>query len=893
MFMSGSLIAIDSSTRSTLAALLINVPGDFSVHMSTENFDDALADFLELPTVNRAVVYVDFELKEGLQSGGIASVDGTALAIDPENPPAAFQHAELEGTMSLARGMTVLSDDLANKLGVDLGDIIYVNGTKALGSSQCEAPFCTLSLVVEGIAHWRRGSPVPSLPWGPLLNVFVINLKDQEWFSDNIGRAEPPSVRVEIWTDRDALIDPYNLDSSRRNLVRLGRDLEEIARAYGQGGVQDNVSPILPSFVNLIRIQRIVFLYLALPLIALGAYLSAVSVDLSNESRGREIALLKMRGARQRTIYPSLFLEAIMGGLLATILAVVVGIPISRFLIGVVSVVESTPAEYGNILISLDTLSMLFALGMALMLASSFRSVRRTASLAPAETLRYRSERKPQSAYRPATDLALIAVGSAIFSSILLLRSMPDIYDFLLGPVGFVLIPLAPAFLLFGSTRIATRFSVRIFQWSSKPLKPFVGNLYGVLERNLLRNVRRSSNVTVIVALGIAFGVFALSMLESQINWQNRQIRASIGADMSVEYLPNFGAANFDIVGFERNISALAGVSAITRVYFLSVETSPERASVIAFEPTAYFAITQPESWYFLDADHALSQRLLMPRSNVLISDQYAQAAFLEVGDRIEVRGFVFNRSSGEMEERVVSATVAGIVRGLPGTLMDNANSQPIAVYGSLETFGSLLPDDEAFLEGFVSTVHQIRFLIDLAPDANWYRLSTVIEDLAAVRVRVLEEELKSAVHSPLILALTAFTRVEVVFAAAMMTVGVGLLLHSATQERRTEFAVFFARGAGARQVAVLLLGEGTALVLIGLTFGLGIGFGTSFLAAQVLLASPPGSPEPLVPFFFEASLEGLLFVILAPVSMVLAALLIAWRVAQINAAKVLKLRVT
>src|SRR6266513_2391203 len=82
-----------------------------------------------------------------------------------------------------------------------------------------------------------------------------------------------------------------------------------------------------------------------------------------------------------------------------------------------------------------------------------------------------------------------------------------------------------------------------------------------------------------------------------------------------------------------------------------------------------------------------------------------------------------------------------------------------------------------------------------------------------------------------------------------------------------------------------------SVIMLVGLAIGTSVGIGTAFFATQFIAAGPPGSPVPLIPYFFVFPLEALLLVLLGPAAMLLSAVLVSLRTARMNVAQVLKLR--
>src|SRR5438445_13687429 len=132
-----------------------------------------------------------------------------------------------------------------------------------------------------------------------------------------------------------------------------------------------------------------------------------------------------------------------------------------------------------------------------------------------------------------------------------------------MGVIPFLLLPFVPLMLIVGLTRLLTLGTGKVYDWFSHAAKPLVGQLYHIIRRNLTRNPRRSSNVAIIIALGIAFGTFTLSTLATQDAHTVREIRAQVGADMAVH--PIDSQRNL-----EPNLTVVHGVAgaALIRSYY-------------------------------------------------------------------------------------------------------------------------------------------------------------------------------------------------------------------------------------------------------------------------------------------------------------------------------------
>src|SRR2546430_16588876 len=89
------------------------------------------------------------------------------------------------------------------------------------------------------------------------------------------------------------------------------------------------------------------------------------------------------------------------------------------------------------------------------------------------------------------------------------------------------------------SDRRLASWTRRGYEPASRVAKPFAKNLHHVITRNLERNPRRAANVAVIIALGLAVGMFTLVTFSSQFAYQEGQLPAGIGAGLVVDAPPS------------------------------------------------------------------------------------------------------------------------------------------------------------------------------------------------------------------------------------------------------------------------------------------------------------------------------------------------------------------
>lgn len=768
-------------------------------------------------------------------------------------------------------------------LGVTLGDPVYFERVQYNRSTNTTETF-RLDLTVNAILALKRPfGHDPGYSW-TLERTPVVHILDLGWFWEQVGFfVDDYYYWGQVWIDRGAFLDPYDVDATTARLARLERQIVGVILphlAEPDAGVWNNVREAYVSASQALVQQRFVFLFLSIPVIFLGLYLAVIGIELGHAQRQRDLALLKTRGATPKQLVATLLLEAVIGGVAAALLGLLLALGFTALLLEVTgSGVPTAAGGVGDIIVSPLTITATVVLGILLMGATSYRSVKRVSEMPVIEALRRHSPAVAKPDYRPVADLLLLAIGLALYSAVLYSQYSPGgLPLFLAGVIVRALIPFLPILLIVGATRLATRASGRIYAWASHAVRPMVRNLHSILRHNLTRNSRRASSVAVIIALGLAFGLFTLAVFGTlQLN-QDRTTRAVVGADASL-------SAPLPETEFAANLTTIPGIREVTRTLrFAGFHV----AEVFALEPDTYFPVTRPEPWELgtLGADEAF--RALSSPGTVLISERYAEWLFLEVGDELVIANRVYNESRDEYDPVRLEVRVGGAVRGL-APLTPLEYGLPLAIYGSFETFSTFI-DDRGRLQGRL--IRDADYFVDLEPGTDWKRVRDEFFKVGATNVHFYEEEVQRAASNPLTQSTLGFVRVQLAFLAVMLTAGLALILYAASLERGGEFAAIFARGSSRWQTTGLLLGEALSIMIIGIIFGAAIGYLVSYSTVQALVFPQVGVvQEPLVPFTFFMPAEAVLLVLLVLLTTLAATVAVSWYLGRINVARALRRR--
>jgi len=474
-FVAGTFIAIDSSARATLDATLAGIPGDFSLYMYSMdpnfNFTSAETSILDLAGVVDAALYRNLPVNSIVNETGFPGVSfGIEMsAIDPAHAPFFLKGATTNPSLDLPPESVALTKGYADAIHVGLGDRVRaVNQINE--SSQIQANLTVAALVVlppTGFGGQDCFYMTNATFCVPYPSYAIIQLRDVNWLLTQLNQSDSNGYQIsgEVWIDRAHYVNPYDLEATQRNLLRIERRLQQLIGPNGY--VSNNVGQRLDQFTSTITGERIEYLLLSMPVVLLGVYLGAVGVDLSHAERRRELAVLKTRGARRRQLIGLLILEAIIGGVLAAAIGLALGVGLSRFLLDVVAP-SATSTPYDAFNLTANTVVAVAVLAVTLMGAVAYRSAKRTASLPIIETLRYYAPGETKIQYNPRTDIVLVTIGVLDYLLVWWRGTTPsDIWTFLLGFVPFLLLPFVPLLLIVGLTRLLTRSSGKIYDWFS------------------------------------------------------------------------------------------------------------------------------------------------------------------------------------------------------------------------------------------------------------------------------------------------------------------------------------------------------------------------------------------------------------------------------------------
>jgi ABC-type antimicrobial peptide transport system permease subunit len=930
---SGSWIAVDSSGLGVLRGALKNYRFDFDASYygiqwtditegSTGRVIDLIKSIDEVTSVAPTAFQwgwtaVNASSGESYANQYLSNVGGIVYLTSNSTP--LLDAYRVEGDLP-DNGTLAIPEAVAKALNISLGDSLVVSYVVYGGYYDANTSryvqnnyFINLSYPVSQI--WTQDPDAQPynyyydymgisksgdnvILWDSMNPVFM-NLADlpSVMGAPNASTNVPTSLTYYIWIDRGSVIRLGDLSGTVDRIKSIEVHLDRALWPENLQVQNEVIYPIMDVAPHL-EVFKLVYLALSAPVIGLGMYLSIVGVDLGVTERRRELGILKSRGASNGQVRSTLMVEALMLGAVAGLLGLMIGVGVSRPLVGSTSVLFDSPGADTlgtDFMVSPLTIIVSMFLGVGLMLLSSYRPFRRASKVEISEALHFYTPKAAQIEYKLRWDAVLLFLAVLSILSVWLgvgaIRDMESswmtqIVMLAFIVVGVVLFPLMPLFLTLGIIRPLTRGSRKIYSKFTRIVKPWTKDLNYLVDRNIVRNPRRASNLCIIISLALAFGIFVSVTMESNVAYQRDTVRAEIGADVKVDgsrySYPT--RLHTDPTKLEQ-VRSIEGVESVA--FYTEFPVSPEfwsyymGASLILIDPDEYSETVKPSDFYFIDGGREMLDEL-KTNGTALLEDTWQEQYYVEEGDtiRIHAYGNSYDGFNWTTYETTFDILVVGFVKALPGT------TDPNMVY--MDRSSVYFMNEDNLTQLYARTYALIDVSEGVAQDTVGDQALEIFNDAGfSTSYDTAEAQLQRLNQDPFYGSMEDFLYLEYLLAGSIMTVGVGLLIFVAVADREKELACIMARGSTGAQIRKILMGESLTLIILGLVVGTIVGLLSAYLFNTLLTWGIFGDVERRIVFSWVSG-----GVILASVVALLAASLIATaRAGKIKLAEVLRIR--
>jgi putative ABC transport system permease protein len=545
------------------------------------------------------------------------------------------------------------------------------------------------------------------------------------------------------------------------------------------------------SFASVLGIFNNVLLGFAGVALFVGAFLILNTFSIVVAQRTRELALMRAVGASRRQMIGSVIVEAVVIGLLASVLGLLAGFGVGRLMAYLFAKFGSGGLALAGIGLPLSAVISAFAVGLIVTMVAAVLPAVRASRIPPIAAL--------QEVATPDKPLTKLSIGGAVIGAIgavLLTLGLTG----KLGDDGTLWGVLAGGLAVFLGVALLTPLL-------SRPVVAGLGRLTGrwvpgVLgRRNAGRNPRRTGITAAALMIGVALvttcGVVLTSAKASFTKATEDTIHAEvfIGADQDSPRPPTFDPAVF------AKVEAVSGVRQVLGTYYETARVDGEREFVTAVHNPAALGPV-------LGVTAAAGSVSVLADNQVLVDSDTAAERSLSVGSTVDIA-----TTRGDAKPY----TVAGIYPPLEFGYLDGfvlpeaaaagfAVSQPTSAYIALAqgtTVAAALP--------------QVRALLTDSPEVDAVDRATMINQQTGDLDLLLN-------------------MVQILLSLAILIAALGIIntLALSVLERTRELGLLRAVGLGRAHTTAMVTVEALVITVFGalLGMGVGVGLGTSVVRA-------------------------------------------------------------
>ncbi|MEO3824487.1 ABC transporter permease [Actinomadura sp. B10D3] len=704
-------------------------------------------------------------------------------------------------------------------------------------------------------ANWTGGGSYDlksgRAPQGP--NEVVIDARTAEKGELAVGdttrvvTAGPPAnMRIVGLVDTGnlmgATLTAFDTPTAQRLMLKPGyfSDIEMGSTGVPESELRDRVARVLPAgmeavtgeqlreesksdIAQMMSFFRTFLLAFALISIFVGSFIIFNTFSMLVAQRTRELALLRAIGAARAQVTRAVIGEAVAVGVVGSTLGLAAGA-------GLASLLQSQmgDAGQGGLTFTATPVIWSYAVGILVTVVSAYFPARRAAKIPPVAAMR-------DDVALPQRSLRIrVALGS-----LLTLAGAGLIGVGLAGNGGNPAIPVgAGAFAVFiGVAMLAPVISVPVMKVLGAPFARLMGSPGRLARQNALRNPRRTAATAAALMIGLALittvNVLGASMRASV----DEQVDAQFGADYLVQ-AEGAGGVGAEVA---QKIGSVPGVAAASPTYEGDAKIAGKKASYMSGDVPAVVKGANLE---------ITSGGASIGGTGMMVDEKTAEDNGWKVGTAVPVQF-----TDGKTER----LTVTG-------------------VYAKSDLIGSRIISQQAYLRHTVKPSVDAIVVDAAAPSAaTKTAIESTLKDYPNLKVSD-QASLKADARKQ-INGFVTFLTILLVMSVIIAAVGVINTLALSVIERTREIGLLRAIGISRRQLRRMVRLESIMIAVFGAALGMGIGvaFGAALqnaLADQGLgvLAVPYGT---LVVYLVVAAVIG-----------VLAALWPAWRAGRMDVLK-------
>ncbi len=658
-----------------------------------------------------------------------------------------------------------------------------------------------------------------------------------------------------------ATISVFDLPTLQTLLGRVGK--LDLIRVQSKAGVPTSkligeIKPLLPAsaqvrdvnaqvkedkksvsgFTNFIRYFLLAFAAIAL---FVGSFVIANTLSITIAQRTREFATLRTLGATRRQILKSVMVEALVIGILGSVIGLFLGLALAKGLDAIFKVIGFDLPTAGTVF-ETRTIIVCLVVGTLITLIASLRPARRATRVPPIAAVREGAElpRGRFASWTPWLSAATLLIGILLLAYGVLGHNLPTATRLFSLAIGILL-------LFFGVSANASRVVrplASVLGWPATR----IGGAAGTLARdNAMRNPKRTASTASALMIGLALVTFVAIL--------GQGIRSSFESAVDDLFKANYALTSQDTftpltIEAEKAVAKAPGVTVVSGIRAGSAKVFGSVENLTGADPQ----LTKVVHLDWKEGSNAVPAEL--GKTGAFVDDKYAKTNHLHIGSPLTLE---------TPTAKVLHLKVDGVFKLPKG--------------GS--PFGTVTISNALFDVHYVDPQNEMAFvnIQGGVTDANTAALNKAVAGFADAKIQT-HEQFKANFEKPLN-GILSLLYVLLALSVIVSLFGIVNTLVLTVFERTREIGMLRAVGMTRRQTRRMIRNESIVTSLIGAVLGIVVGFFLAILVTHAL------SDEGIV--FAVPWLSIVFFVIAAIIVGLLAAIWPARRAANLNVLEALQ----
>ncbi len=658
-----------------------------------------------------------------------------------------------------------------------------------------------------------------------------------------------------------ATISVFDLPTLQALLGRVGK--LDLIRVQSKAGVPTSkliteIKPLLPAsaqvrnvsaqvkedkksvngFTSFIRYFLLAFAGIAL---FVGSFVIANTLSITIAQRTREFATLRTLGATRRQVLRSVIVEALVIGILGSVIGLFLGLALAKGLNSVFKVIGFDLPTAGTVF-ETRTVVVCLVVGTVITLIASVRPARRATRVPPIAAVREGAElpRGRFARWTPWLSAATLLIGILLLAYGVLGHNLPTATRLFSLGVGILL-------LFFGVSANASRVVrplASVLGWPATR----IGGAAGTLARdNAMRNPKRTASTASALMIGLALVTFVAIL--------GQGIRSSFESAVDDLFKADYALTSQDTftpltIEAEKAVAKAPGVTVVSGIRAGSAKVFGSVENLTGADPQ----LTKVVHLDWKEGSNAVPAEL--GQTGAFVDDKYAKTNHLHIGSPLTLE---------TPTAKVLHLKVDGVFKLPKG--------------GS--PFGTVTISNALFDANYVDPQNEMAFvnIQGGVTDANTAALNKAVAGFADAKIQT-HQQFKANFEKPLN-GILSLLYVLLALSVIVSLFGIVNTLVLTVFERTREIGMLRAVGLTRRQTRRMIRHEAIVTSLIGAVLGIVVGFFLAILVTHAL------SDEGIV--FAVPWLSLVFFVIAAIIVGLLAAIWPARRAANLNVLEALQ----